>query len=109
MVYHSSDRKGGQLSDTIAAIATPPGRGGIGVIRISGPLCRQVAEKIIGRVPPPRYAIFCHFRNLSGETIDRGLALYFPGPSSFTGEDVLELHGHGGPVVMDWLLSCVLQ
>ncbi|QBQ53786.1 tRNA uridine-5-carboxymethylaminomethyl(34) synthesis GTPase MnmE [Nitrosococcus wardiae] len=108
MVHYSPDRKGG-LSDTIAAIATPPGRGGIGVVRVSGPLCCHVAEHITGRVPPPRYAAFCRFRNREGETIDRGLALYFPGPRSFTGEDVLELQGHGGPVVMDWLLSCVLQ
>lgn len=108
MVYNPSDRKGG-LSDTIAAIATPPGRGGIGIVRISGPLCAQLAEQITGRIPPPRYAVFCRFRNCEGETIDQGLALYFPKPHSFTGEDVLELHGHGGPVVMDWLLSCVLQ
>lgn len=108
MVHYPPNRQGG-LSDTIAAIATPPGQGGIGVVRISGPLCRQVAEEITGRVPPPRYAVFCHFRNRNGETIDRGIALYFPGPRSFTGEDVLELHGHGGPIVMDWLLGCVLQ
>ncbi|ADE16968.1 tRNA modification GTPase TrmE [Nitrosococcus halophilus Nc 4] len=108
MVHYSPDRKGG-LSDTIAAIATPPGRGGIGVVRVSGPLCRQVAKHITGRLPPPRYAAFSRFRDGEGETIDRGLALYFPSPHSFTGEDVLELQGHGGPVVMDWLLSCVLQ
>lgn len=108
MVYHPPDRERG-LSDTIAAVATPPGRGGIGVIRISGFLCRAVAEQVVGRVPPPRHAAFCRFRSRDGETIDQGLALYFPGPHSFTGEDVLELHGHGGPVIMDWLLSCVLQ
>jgi tRNA modification GTPase len=108
VVHHPSDRKG-EWSDTIAAVATPLGHGGIGVVRISGPLCRQVAKRIAGRVPPPRYAAFCRFRNRDGETIDQGLVLYFPGPYSFTGEDVLELHGHGGPVVMDWLLGCVLQ
>lgn len=108
MVYYPSDRERG-LSDTIAAVATPPGRGGIGVVRISGLLCRTVAEQVVGRVPPPRYAAFCHFRNRDGEIIDQGLVLYFPGPHSFTGEDVLELHGHGGPIIMDWLLDCILQ
>jgi tRNA modification GTPase len=93
---------------TIAAIATAPGRGGIGIVRVSGPGCRAVAEALLGRVPQPRAAELHRFRDADGEPIDEGLALYFPGPASFTGEDVLELHGHGGPVVMDLLLRRVL-
>ncbi|ABA59527.1 tRNA uridine-5-carboxymethylaminomethyl(34) synthesis GTPase MnmE [Nitrosococcus oceani] len=108
MVHYPSDRTR-RLSDTIAAIATPPGQGSVGIVRVSGPFCRQIAEQVTGRVPPPRYATFCHFRNRYGEILDQGLILYFPGPHSFTGEDVLELQGHGGPAIMDWLLSSVLQ
>lgn len=98
--------------DTIAALATPPGRGGVGIIRVSGPDCRQIAATMLGQCPAPRYAHYGPFYRdaFHGErdTIDEGLALYFPGPHSFTGEDVLELHGHGGPVIMDLLLSrCV--
>jgi len=95
-------------SDTIAAIATAPGRGGIGIVRVSGPGCRVVADALLGRVPEPRVAELHRFRDADGGPIDEGLALYFPGPASFTGEDVLELHGHGGPVVMDLLLRRVL-
>jgi tRNA modification GTPase len=90
--------------DTITALATPPGRGGIGVIRISGPLCAEVAREILGKIPPPRVAEYLPFKDASGEIIDIGLALYFSAPHSFTGEDVLELQGHGGPVVMDMLI-----
>lgn len=95
------------VSDTIAAIATPPGRGGIGVIRISGPLGASILRTLTGALPSPRYAAFSRFRDTRGEVIDEGLALYFPGPKSFTGEDVVELQGHGGPVVMDMLLESV--
>jgi tRNA modification GTPase len=94
---------------TIAALATPPGRGGIGVIRVSGPLASSIAREILGELPRPRRAVLRPFRDADGQTIDQGLALYFPAPSSFTGEDVLELHGHGGPVVMDMLLARTLQ
>nr|VFJ52535.1 MAG: tRNA modification GTPase trmE [Candidatus Kentron sp. DK] len=93
---------------TIAAPATPPGRGGIGIVRISGPKTVPIAESILGSIPPPRYATYKNFRDARGEAIDSGLALYFPSPHSFTGEDTLELHGHGGPVVMDLLLRRVL-
>jgi len=96
-------------SDTIAAIATAPGRGGIGVVRVSGPGCRVVAEALLGRVPEPRVAELHHFLDAASEPIDEGIALYFAGPASFTGEDVLELQGHGGPVVMDLLLRRVLE
>lgn len=95
--------------ETIAAIATPPGMGGVGVIRISGKLATQVAEQISGKLPQPRYAQFCRFRDAEGEVLDEGLVLFFPGPHSFTGEDVLELQGHGGPVVLDLLLQQVLS
>jgi tRNA modification GTPase len=96
-------------TDTIAAIATPPGRGGIGVIRVSGPNVQHIARELLGRVPAPRRAELHRFQDATGDTIDSGLALLFNAPHSFTGEDVLELHGHGGPVVMDLLLQRVLQ
>lgn len=96
-------------TDTIAAIATPPGRGGIGIVRISGPDAAQIAQEILGTCPPPRQATICRFSAADGLAIDRGLALFFYHPRSFTGEDVLELHGHGGPVVLDLLLQRVLQ
>jgi len=95
--------------DTIAAIATPPGRGGVGIVRVSGPQASLIAEKIIGSVPKPRQAKYAHFHASDGTSIDDGIALYFPAPNSFTGEDVLEFQGHGGPVVMDMLLSAILD
>ncbi|MBA3563074.1 MAG: tRNA uridine-5-carboxymethylaminomethyl(34) synthesis GTPase MnmE [Gammaproteobacteria bacterium] len=94
--------------ETIAALATPPGRGGIGIVRVSGPLVRQIAAAVLGRLPEPRYAQAGRFHESDGSTIDTGLALFFPAPRSFTGEDTLELHGHGGPVVCDMLLARVL-
>ena len=100
----------GEVSrDTIAAIATPAGRGGIGVVRVSGAQAAQVATKLLGRVPAPRQASFARFRDARGQPIDEGLALYFPAPASYTGEAVLELHGHGGPVVMQALLRACLD
>lgn len=96
-------------TDTIAAIATPPGRGGVGMVRVSGNLVPTIASQLLGDVPEPRRAALRTFRDAAGEMLDSGLALYFPGPNSFTGEDVLELHGHGGPVVMDMLLARVLS
>lgn len=95
--------------DSIAAIATPPGRGGVGIVRISGPLSLQIAKKISGIDPSPRHAYFCDFRNDSAEVIDQGLCIFFKGPHSYTGEDVLELQGHGGPVVLDIVLRRVLE
>jgi len=91
--------------DTIVALATPPGRGGIAVIRISGPGVRAAARGLLGELPPPRYAALRQFRDAAGGALDTGLALYFPAPGSFTGEDVLELHGHGGRVVVDLLIN----
>ncbi|MBS1235959.1 MAG: tRNA modification GTPase TrmE [Proteobacteria bacterium] len=94
--------------DTIAAVATPPGIGGVGIVRISGPSVPEIARALLGRLPAARHASFSRFRNAGGSTLDEGLALYFPAPHSFTGEHVLELHGHGGPVVLDLLLQAVL-
>ncbi len=95
--------------DTIVAAATPPGIGGIGVIRISGPAVPELARSLVGSLPAPRVATFAAFRDTEGEAIDTGLALYFPEPGSFTGESVLELHGHGGPVVMGLLIEAAIS
>jgi len=90
-------------TDTIAAIATAPGKGGVGIIRVSGSLAMKMAEKVLKRIPQPRFAHYGAF--FEGDTvIDQGIAFLFQGPNSFTGEDVLELQGHGGPVVLDILL-----
>ena len=102
-------RSGDSSRDTIAAVATPPGRGGIGVVRISGPQAPQIAERLIGSVPPARVATLARFRDASGAAVDEGIALFFPAPHSYTGEAVLELHGHGGPVVMGMLLAACLD
>ena len=95
--------------DTIAALATPLGRGGIGVVRISGPRVEGIARAMLGEVPPARVASFRTFRDARGEALDEGIALYFPAPHSYTGEPVLELQGHGGPVVMQSLLGACLD
>ena len=96
-------------ADTIAAVATAAGRGGVGMLRISGALTRFLAEQLIGALPVPRHATLATWIDSAGNPIDQGLALYFPAPRSFTGEDVLELQGHGGPVVLDLLLRRVLE
>lgn len=96
-------------TDTIAAIATPPGRGGVGVVRISGKNLTNLAEAILGKLPKPRYASLSNFLDSAGQIIDQGIALYFPAPHSYTGEDVLELQGHGGPVIMHLLLNRCLS
>ncbi|KAF0812252.1 tRNA modification GTPase MnmE [Andreprevotia sp. IGB-42] len=90
---------------TIAAVATAPGRGGVGVIRVSGRGLDALLAGLIGRALTPRHAHFARFKAADGQVIDEGIALYFPGPNSFTGEDVLELQGHGGPVVLKMLLA----
>jgi len=95
--------------ETIAAIATAPGRGGVGVIRVSGSDLLPFALALTGKTPQPRYATLADFKAIDGSTIDSGLLLYFPNPHSFTGEDVLELQGHGGPVVMQMLLARCLD
>jgi tRNA modification GTPase len=95
--------------DTIAALATPAGRGGIGIVRVSGARAGEVAKAILGALPVPRQASVRAFRDAEGSRIDEGLALFFPAPHSYTGEDVLELQGHGGPVVMQMLLGACLD
>ena len=95
--------------DTIAAIATPPGHGGIGIVRISGCLARSLAHAILGEVPERGRAVVRRFRAADGDPIDAGVALFYAAPRSFTGEDVLELQGHGGPVVLDLLLARCLD
>ena len=102
-------RKINNSIDSIAAIATPPGRGGVGIVRISGPQAYSVAQKLTGIDPKLRVAHHVSFKDASGDPIDDGLVIYFKAPNSFTGEDVIELQGHGGPVVMDMLLQEVLN
>lgn len=99
----------GAVTDTIAAVATAPGRGGIGVVRVSGPVADTVARGMLEKLPAPRHATFAAFLDASGAPIDEGLALWFPGPESYTGEDVLELQGHGGPRVLAMVLARCLE
>jgi tRNA modification GTPase len=96
-------------NETIAALATPPGRGGIGIVRVSGSKVAAIATALLGDLPPARKAVLRRFRDAQHNSIDEGVALYFPAPNSFTGEDVLELQGHGGTVVMDMLLAEVCR
>ena len=95
-------------TETIAAIATPPGYGGVGIVRVSGKNASKVAEALLGQTLQPRIASYTAFLDAEGEPIDKGIALFFKAPHSFTGEDVLELHGHGGPVVLDMLMQRIL-
>lgn len=95
--------------DTIAALATPCGRGSLGVIRVSGPQTKSIAKSMLGHLPKARYASYLPFLDAKQNTLDQGIALFFQGPHSYTGEDVLELQGHGGPQVMDAILQRVLK
>ena len=95
-------------TDTIVALATPSGRGGVGVVRISGPETQKIAKKILKKIPKPRFASFSTFKDTDDTIIDEGIALLFLAPNSFTGEDILELQGHGGPIIMDRLINCIL-
>jgi len=96
-------------TDTIAAIATAPGRAGVGIVRVSGNRAPEIARALLGFDPTPRHAHFGPFLDGDGQPLDEGIALFFPGPHSFTGEDVLELQGHGGPVILDLLLREVCR
>lgn len=96
------------MPDTIAAIATAAGKGGIGVVRISGPAAQALANRVCNRPLPARQAIFCNFSDADNQVLDQGIALLFKGPHSFTGEDVLELQAHGGPIILQCLLDAVL-
>lgn len=95
--------------DTITALATPPGRGGIAIVRISGPRVKNIIHSVLANDLVPRQATYLPFLSASGDVIDEGVAIYFPNPHSFTGEDVLELQGHGGPVVVDLLLQRLME
>jgi tRNA modification GTPase len=95
-------------ADTIVAAATPPGTGGVGIVRVSGDKVETIANKMLGSLPEPRHATHHIFHNADGEELDSGVVLYFPGPASFTGESVLELHGHGGPVVMSMIVDAAV-
>ena len=99
----------GSDNETIVALASPAGRGGISVVRLSGPKVAQIAVDIIGELPAPRHVHLCDFRDSDGSAIDRGLALYFESPNSYTGESVLELHAHGSPVVVELLIRRCLE
>ncbi|MFM4805446.1 tRNA uridine-5-carboxymethylaminomethyl(34) synthesis GTPase MnmE [Aeromonas bivalvium] len=96
-------------TETIVAQATAPGRGGVGIVRVSGPAAERVAETVLGKLPRVRYAEYLPFRDEQGQPLDQGIALLFKAPNSFTGEDVLELQGHGGPVILDMLIRRILQ
>src|SRR2546423_10260198 len=96
-------------SDVIAAVGTAPGRAGIGIVRVSGKKLEQLASRLLGGEPTPRLAIRAVSRDAAGEPIDDGIALFFPAPASYTGEDVLELQGHGGPLVTGELLAACLD
>ncbi len=97
------------INDTIVAAATPPGKGGVGIVRLSGPDAEQIAGHMLAALPAPRYATHGEFFDADGVAIDSGIALWFPGPASFTGESVLELQGHGGPLVMAMLVESAIR
>ncbi|MDH4215305.1 MAG: tRNA uridine-5-carboxymethylaminomethyl(34) synthesis GTPase MnmE, partial [Gallionella sp.] len=96
-------------ADNIAAIATAQGRGGIGVVRVSGPHLETLVRGILGKTPVERHATLSNFLDENGDTLDQGVALFFSAPHSYTGEDVLELQGHGGPAVLQLLLQRCLD
>jgi tRNA modification GTPase len=96
-------------TETIVAAATPPGRGGVGIVRLSGPKVPEIAAVMLGELPRPRHATFARFLDARSEAIDAGLALFFPAPASYTGEHVLELQGHGGPLVIEALVTRALE
>lgn len=96
------------MHDTIVAAATPPGAGGVGIVRLSGAKTEQIARVLLGSLPEPRFATYRVFRGADGVKLDAGIALYFPAPNSFTGESVLELHGHGGPLVIAGLVEAIV-
>jgi tRNA modification GTPase len=96
------------MAETIVAAATPPGTGGVAIVRISGSNVEAIARAALGSLPEPRTATYRNFHNAAGEKVDAGLALYFPAPASFTGESVLELHGHGGPMVVSLLVEAIV-
>ncbi len=98
-----------ETTDTIVAAATPPGTGGVAIVRLSGPAAEDIATAMLGELPQPRAASQRKFRNANGTIIDTGIALYFPAPASFTGESVIELQGHGGPLVVSLLIDAAVS
>ena len=94
---------------TIVALATPPGKGGVAIVRVSGSLCLDISKKILNKKITPRTAHYLPFYDLKQQQLDQGIALFFKGPHSFTGEDILEFQGHGGPVIMDLLIETILE
>ncbi|HEY4342027.1 MAG TPA: tRNA uridine-5-carboxymethylaminomethyl(34) synthesis GTPase MnmE [Steroidobacteraceae bacterium] len=96
-------------ADTIVAAATPPGRGGIGIVRLSGPAAQSIATSVLGTLPAARRAVFAAFRDAEQQTLDAGLVVFFPGPHSYTGEDVVEFQGHGGPVIIESLITRLIE
>ena len=98
-----------ETRDTICAIATAPGAGGVGIVRISGPAAAGIAQTMLGKLPAPRMAQLANFLDAQGETIDSGIALYFPAPHSFTGEDVVEFQGHGGLYILNRIVQRALE
>ena len=97
------------IKDTIVAVATPPGTGGIAVVRVSGPASENICERMAGLIPEPRHATFAHFTDAAGQDIDQGLVIFFPAPNSFTGEAVVELHCHGGPLVVSTIIEAAIR
>ena len=97
------------VQDTIVAAATPPGIGGIAIVRVSGAEAEKIATVLSGSLPSPRQAVFATFRSSSGEALDNGVTLYFPAPKSFTGESVVEFHGHGGPMVVSAIVDAIIE
>ena len=94
---------------TIVALATPPGKGGVSIVRVSGSLCREISQKILNKNISARFAHYLPFFDLNKQQLDQGIAIFFEGPNSFTGEDVLEFQGHGGPIIMDLLMETILE
>ena len=105
----SAPSTGNTVTDTICAVATPPGAGGLGIVRVSGPGVPDLCKSLIGRLPKPRFATLAEFTDGEGAVIDSGIALYFPAPHSFTGEHVLELQGHGGTHILRRVMQRVLE
>src|SRR4029450_9597524 len=95
-------------TETIVAAATPPGRGSVGIVRVSGPKTPEIAAVMLGDLPEPRRASFVRFLDSRQQPIDAGMALFFPAPHSYTGEHVLELQGHGGPIVVETIIGRIL-
>ena len=97
------------IKDTIVAAATPPGFGGIAIVRLSGPAAETIATRMSGTLPPPRHAALAYFLGNDGERLDQGVVIYFPAPNSFTGESVVELHAHGGPQVVSAIIDAAVE